>query len=122
MKFEPIIPMIWTEYLQETIDFYVDNLKFVCVDKSHEWGWATLIKDNCKLMIAKPNEHTPFTKPVFTGTFYIKVDYVDTLWSELKESVKVCYEIHNFDWGMREFAIYDNNGYMLQFGQDVNLL
>jgi len=23
------------------------------------------------------------------------------------------------DWGMREFAIYDNNGYMLQFGQEI---
>ena len=25
----------------------------------------------------------------------------------------------DFEHGMREFAIYDNNGYMLQFGQEI---
>ena len=28
-------------------------------------------------------------------------------------------EIETFEWGMREFAIYDNNGYVLQFGQET---
>jgi len=37
----------------------------------------------------------------------------------LKDKVEVCYGIENFHYGMREFAIYDNNGYLLQFGQDV---
>ena len=38
---------------------------------------------------------------------------------KVKEKVKVVYPIENFEWEMREFAIYDNNGYMLQFGQDI---
>ncbi|NHQ72651.1 bleomycin resistance family protein, partial [Elizabethkingia miricola] len=33
-----------------------------------------------------------------------------------------CYNIEDFPWQMREFAIYDNNGYILQFGQDVETL
>lgn len=121
MKFEPIIPMIWTEEIQETVDFYVNHLQFICGERSDEWGWAALHRDQCEIMIAKPNEHTPFEKPLFTGTFYIRVDDVDALWNQLEDTVKICYEIHNFDWGMREFAIFDNNGYMLQFGQDLNL-
>jgi len=28
----------------------------------------------------------------------------------------VVYPIESFDYGMREFAIRDNNGYILQFG------
>ena len=72
-----------------------------------------------EIMIAKPNAHTPFDGAVFTGSFYFQVDNVDFLWNELKDKVKVAYEIETFDWGMKEFAIYDNNGYMLQFGQDV---
>jgi uncharacterized glyoxalase superfamily protein PhnB len=44
---------------------------------------------------------------------------VDALWDELKDKVKVAYDIEDFDWGMREFAIYDNNSYMIQFGQDL---
>lgn len=29
------------------------------------------------------------------------------------------YPIENFNYGMREFVIYDNNGYVLQFGEAV---
>jgi hypothetical protein len=32
----------------------------------------------------------------------------------------VCYGIEDFFYGMREFAIYDNNGYLLQFGQPIS--
>jgi hypothetical protein len=28
-------------------------------------------------------------------------------------------KIETIDYGMREFAIHDNNGYVLQFGQPV---
>src|SRR6476646_1509370 len=104
MTFQPIIPMIWTHALQSSIDFYVDNLGFTCGNRNDDSGWAALHRDGCELMIAKPNEHTPFDKPGFTGTFYIKLDDVDSLWTELKDKVRVCCEIETFDWGMREFA------------------
>ena len=119
MNFHPIIPMIWTSELQETITFYIEYLDFNLGNSSEEWGWASLYNGQCELMIAKPNEHTPFDNPQFTGTFYIKTDEVDKLWEKLKNKVNICYEIDNFDWQMREFAIYDNNGYMIQFGQDI---
>lgn len=70
-------------------------------------------------MFAKPNEYAPFTKPAFTGSFYIKVDEPDKLWAEQKDKVTVCYDINNIEHGMREFANYDNNGYILQFGKDI---
>ena len=41
------------------------------------------------------------------------------MWAKLKDITKVCYGIETFDFGMREFAIYNNNGYMLQFGQEI---
>jgi hypothetical protein len=33
--------------------------------------------------------------------------------------VKFAYPLETFEYGLREFAIYDNNGYMLQFGTPV---
>lgn len=111
--------MIWTENIEETIAFYTEKLGFICGDKNDEWGWAGLYNDEVELMIAKPNEHTPFDKPIFTGSFYFRIDDADKLWEELRGNVKVAYEIEDFDWGMREFAIYDNNGYLLQFGHDL---
>jgi len=120
MKFQPIVPMIWTNELQETIDFYVSNLGFVCDNYNEEWGWAVIHKDSCELMIAKPNENTPFDKPTFTGTFYIKTDNINKLWEKLKDKVKIVYPLEEFEWQIREFAIYDNNGYTIQFGQDIS--
>lgn len=119
MKANKLTPMLWTDKLQETIDFYTKTLNFICGDRNDEWGWAAMHNDTVDLMVAKPNEHTPFDKPVFTGSFYFHIDNAEELWSELKDKVKVAYPIETFDWGMREFAIYDNNGYMLQFGQDI---
>ena len=69
MKFQPIVPMIWTKELHETVDFYCDILGFTCGKYSEDWGWAAVHKDDCEIMIAKPNEHTPFERPYFSGTF-----------------------------------------------------
>ena len=111
--------MLWTNELKETITFYVNILGFTCGEFNEDWGWASLYKDDAELMLARPNEHTPFDKPAFTGSFYINVDNADELWEQLKDKCNVCYEIETFEWGMREFAIYDNNGYLLQFGHNV---
>ena len=75
--------------------------------------------DNIELMISLPNTHIDFQKPIFTGSFYFNLENVDLLWQNIKEKVTVCYPLENFDYGMREFGIYDNNGYLLQFGQEI---
>ena len=117
MKLNSLRPMIWTDKFDETIDFYTMTLGFIVGERNDNWGWASLYKDSVEIMVAKPNEHTPFDKPVFTGSFYFNTDNVNNLWEHLKNKAKVCYAIDNFEWEMREFAIYDNNGYMLQFGE-----
>ncbi|MGK4567868.1 VOC family protein [Flavobacterium sp. 3HN19-14] len=120
MKFSPIVPIIYTTELHETINFYTNTLGFTCNEINEEWGWASLQKGECEIMVTKPNEHIPFEKPQFTGSFYIKTEKVDELWEHLKDTAKICYELETFDWGMREFAIYDNNGYMIQFGEELD--
>lgn len=103
--------------MQATIDFYTKNLGFTTAEKNDDWGWASLYKDDVEIMLAKPNAHTPFEKPAFTGSFYFTVDDVDSWWQLVKDNAVVCYQPETFEWGMKEFAIYDNNGYLLQFGQ-----
>jgi hypothetical protein len=77
-------------------------------------------KDGVPIMFALPNEHTAYEgEPKFTGSFYFYIDEVDELWQQLKSTTKLAYEINNFENGMREFAIYDINGYMLQFGREL---
>ncbi len=119
MALKSLRPMLWTNQFEETLIFYTKTLGFTIGERNNEWGWASLYKDDVDIMIAKPNEHTPFEKSIFTGSFYFNTDAVDQLWEHLKDNAKICYEIEDFEWEMREFAIYDNNGYLLQFGQNI---
>lgn len=109
MALKEIRPMIRTRQLKETVAFYRERLGFTCEALSEEWGWAAL-----------PVAAEPFDQPVFTGSLYFLVDEgIDALWTELKDNARCCYGLETFDYGMREFALYDNNGYLLQFGQPV---
>src|SRR5690349_13185516 len=119
MKLNYLRPMLWTHELEKTIEFYTKTLGFTCYEKNDDWGWASIQRDGVELMLAKPNEHMPFDKPNFTGSFYIITEHVDELWEAIKDKVTVVYPIENFEWEMREFAIYDNNGYLLQFGENI---
>lgn len=119
MKITKLRPMMSTEDLHGTIDFYTTVLGFTCGEFNQDWGWATLSIDNVGIMIAKPNDHTPYDKIGFTGTFYFTTDDVEAMWTKVKDKANICYGIETFDWGMREFAVFDNNGYTLQFGQEI---
>lgn len=119
-KFNNLKPILWTDHLEESISFYTQILGFVLIEKNEDWQWASLQKDEVVLMISKKNDHSKFNNIGFSGSFYFNVDDVEVLWTDLKEKADVCYEIETFEWGMREFAVYDNNGYILQFGENVS--
>ncbi len=119
MKINHLRPILWTEDLEATIAFYTGVIGFVCDERNDDWGWASLSIDDVGIMFATPNDHTPYEKIGFTGSFYFNMDDIDSMWAKLKDKTNVCYGIENFEYGMREFAIYDNNGYLLQFGQEI---
>lgn len=118
MKLKRLTPMMWTDNLPETIKFYTEVLGFVCAETTAEW--CALAHGDIDLMFAVPNAHTPFEKPKFTGSLYFNPENVNWLWEELKDKTEIAYPIDNFEYGMREFAVYDNNNYMLQFGQPIS--
>lgn len=122
MKFTAFTPMLQTEDLDESIRFYTEILGFTLDEKDESWGWAHLTRDHIPIMFSAPNEHSEISKTVFTGSFYFRVNDVDEAWEKLKDKVAICYPVENFEYGMREFAIYDNNGYILQFGKPINPL
>jgi len=70
MSLQNLRPMLWTEDLTGSVDFYTAVLRFTANEINNDWGWAWLSKDNVHLMLARPNEHTPYDKIGFTGSFY----------------------------------------------------
>ncbi len=119
MDIEKLTPMLRTWDLAGSIEFYRGVLGFECEAHDAELGWASMTCGPVSVMLSGPNEHEGDRAPGFTGSLYFRVSNVDELWSRLKDQARVCYPIETFDYGMREFAIYDNNGYLLQFGQPM---
>lgn len=119
MPFTKLTPLLWTTDIKATIQFYTTKLGFQLDNYSEEWNWCHLHKDDVNIMFSLPNKHTPFEKIYYTGSFYFYVNEVDELWEMLKDDPDIVYPIENFEWVMREFAIRDNNGYILQFGKDI---
>ena len=119
MKVAELTPMMIAKNPPLLIAFYRDVLGFACVERNDQWGWASLSIDGVGIMAARPNAHTPYDKIGFTGSFYFRTDDVEAMWSKINGKARICYGIEEFEWGMREFAVYDNNGYILQFGQPI---
>ena len=117
MKFKSLVPMLWTADLDKTAEFYRQTLGFECINRME--GWALLKKDGIELMLSLPNAHETFDKIQFTGSFYFRAEGISELWRQLKDKATVVYPLEDFEYGMREFAIRDNNGYILQFGQEI---
>lgn len=116
MSFQQLKPMLRTWDLAGSVAFYCEVLGFECVARNDEWGWAHVRREAAEIMLSGPNEHEGDKAPAFTGSLYITCDDVDAVWGAVSGRAKVCYPIESFEYGMREFGIYDNNGYLLQFG------
>lgn len=118
MAFNALVPSLEVENMDETIQFYESFLDFNCIDREKD-TWAFIQKDDVDLMLTSRFNKDQHPKTVFTGGLYIYVDDIDVIWQILKDKVVISYPIETFDYGMREFAIYDNNGYRIQFGQEL---
>jgi len=123
MKLLKMTLMLEAENLKQTIDFYSRLLGFACQNCFPDVEnpvWASLKKDGVELMFSARNAHSSIEKATMTGSLYLNPENVDEAWNYLKDKVTIEYPIENFDYGMREFAIRDCNGYLLQFGQEIS--
>lgn len=119
MHLNALAPILRTWDVPETLAFYTGTLGFACAAGGVEAGWAALCRDGIEIMISAPNAHLDERAAAFTGSLYLRTGTVDAWWEALRDRARICYPIEDFDYGMREFAIFDNNGYLLQFGQPL---
>ena len=106
--------------MRATIDWYVNTLDFEEAAYIPKWNWGQVIKDGIRIMFGKPGDFAQHGKSAFTGSIYLNVDDVESLWQKLKDAPFILYPLETFEYEMKEFAIKDINGYILQFGQDVS--
>lgn len=117
MKILDVTPILTVEAMEPAIAFYRDSLGFKCVASTD--AWACMSYDGVEVMLSLPNAHLLFERPVMTGSLYFNTDNADGWWERLKDKCTVEYPIEDFVYGMREFAVRENSGYLLQFGQRI---
>ncbi len=122
MLLQSLTPILWVDDLAATTRYYSNVLGFTVRSPSEEGGWAPLLRDAAEIMFSIPNTHMPYVKPCPTGSLYYRTTEMDAWWQALKEKATIAYPLEDFEYGMREFAIIDCNGYMLQFGQELEPL
>ena len=112
-----LVPALLVRDMRETLAFY-QKLGFVltgCHPNHSRATWAEVKRDSVVLQFhTEPPDGTPPT-PVCSGTFYIYADSVAGLAQELRGKVDFAWGPEAMDYGMREFAAQDPNGYLIAF-------
>jgi uncharacterized glyoxalase superfamily protein PhnB len=125
--YKSITPNLMVENVAETIAFY-EKLGFAATatvpNESGGLQFAILVKDNLMLMFQErkslmaeyPVLKTDKTQPSIS--LYIIVDNVQRYYDNMKSKYELQADLHKTFYGANEFAIKDNNGYILTFTEN----
>lgn len=112
------VPSLLSSDLQETIRFYTKVLGFEltgCYPDPEDPGWIELSRDGAVIQFYdRPHQGEP-ERPILSGTLYFFPESVEALADELRERLSFEWGPEVMDYGMREFAVRDPDGYLLAF-------
>jgi uncharacterized glyoxalase superfamily protein PhnB len=139
MKVDTLSPCLAVPDIRQTIQFYSENLGFELVmavpetqdgieqelSDSKEYVYAMLKKDDVSLMFMRIDgfeEDVVLAGKVSVGasvSFYMQGKGIDAFYAELKNRNIEISEMKLTWYGIKEFYIKDNNGYILGFAEEV---
>ena len=112
-----VIPMIHVPNVEETANWYV-SIGFTLIGENREDGemnWAKVaLGDSAVMFSIGGRESAEQRREV---DLYITCEDVSALYERLKVCVEVVEELHETEYGMREFLIRDINRFWITFGQ-----
>ena len=121
-----IIPELMVDDMEASIYFYEEILGFEVIAKVPETGkatWASLKNGEAEIMLYAREElekEIPMIKGRETGggaVLYLRVEDIEKLFDEVKTKVTVVKQLETTDYGVKEFAILDNSGYVVMVGE-----
>ena len=115
-----LLPCLLVTDMRATMDFYIERLGFV------QTGYypiesdpirTEVRRDGVAIILFTEAMHAMGETPQFTGALYICPASVEQLADELRSNVPFEWGPLVTDFGYREFAIRDPNGYLLVFAE-----
>lgn len=120
IKFNKLSPMLYTEDIQQTLDFYTKVLGFKLDSMWPEEKpvWCSLDHGDVHVMFYSDENGKQAAE--MTGHLYIYTEDIRALHKKISDKVEVLWGPEVYHYGMREFAIKDCNGYTLTFGEPTD--
>ncbi|MDI1233631.1 MAG: VOC family protein [bacterium] len=125
MQYQSITANIGVKNVNETVQFYTEKLGFDLVMSNPEEGeyiWAMVSNGHVILMFQDDvnlKEEYPELSSAGKGniTFYVKIKGMVELFEQLRDSNLIVKPLAPTPYGVAEFAIRDNNGYILTIAE-----
>jgi len=112
-----VVPSLLVRDVRETLAFY-ERIGFEATGwypSQEAPTWAEVRRGPLVLeLYVEPPIGSP-KAPIFSGTLYVRADGVDALAAELADDVELAWGPELMDYGRREFAVRDPNGYLIAF-------
>lgn len=128
MEYQSLSPNIGVKSVNETVIFYTQVLGFkkvMSVSDENKVIWAMVTYGNISLMFQDYNnlvEEYPELngKPLQSAiSFYIKMDNKNALYNKICKTEYLVKEMNTTSYGIEEFAIRDNNGFILTIAENT---
>lgn len=128
IQYQSLSPNIGVESVDETVKFYTEFLGFkeiLSVPVNGKLIWAMVNAGNVNLMFQdRTNLEEEYTdlkgKDLQSArTLYIKVKNMDYLYKQIVDTQYLVKTKHTTPYGAQEFAMKDNNGFILTITEDT---
>lgn len=128
--FKSMTTNLMVENVEKSLDFYTGILKFEAVtsvpNKKGGIQFMILVKDGLTLMLQEREnmiEEYPalaHDKVQPSSSLYISIDNFEEFYDKIKQNTPLYKDIYTTFYGTKEFALLDNDGYILTFAKNQN--
>lgn len=118
---ERLIPSLLVRDIGEILAYY-RKLGFTvigCDGAETSSTWAEVSRGQITFQFYSEPPHGAPATPICSGTFYFFTNGVDALALEMRDKVEFAWGPETMEYGMKEFAVQDPNGYLIAFSEPV---
>ncbi len=115
-----VLPCLLVSDMRAALDFYTEVLGFTQTGYypiASEPIRTEVRRDDVAILLFTEAVHAADRPPAFTGALYVFPESIDRLADELRGKVPFAWGPETTEFGMREFAIHDPDGYTLVFAE-----